>query len=129
MATSTTEPRLRRPLTLSDFEPELEQWARQEVIRRKALGLPRVRFYEVVNDGVRALRDQTKAGDHVYYLQNGRGPFWSIHECLDALGVPKEVRGLYWYRHDRLPKEYADQIEVHPAPQGENGDNGENGEQ
>ncbi len=117
MATST--PRLRRPLTLSDMEPELELWVRQEALRRKALGLPRTAFYEVVNDGVRALRDQTKPGYQVYYLQDGRGPYLTVLECLDALGVPKGGRGVYWYRRDRLPKEYADQIEIRPAPQGE----------
>ncbi|KKL28340.1 hypothetical protein LCGC14_2376120 [marine sediment metagenome] len=124
MTTTTTEPRLRRPLTLSDMEPELELWARQEVARRKALGLPRTAFYEVVNDAVRALRDQTKPGDQVYYLKDGRGPYLTILECLDALGVPKGGRGLYWYRRDRLPKEYAEKIESRAAPQGDEGEDG-----
>ena len=105
----------RRPYTLSDMEPELELWIKQEARRRKALGLPRTAFYEVVCDGVRKLKALTKSGGHVYYLTDGRGPYLSTLECLDALGVPQEHRGLYWHRHDRLPKEYADQIEVRPA--------------
>lgn len=112
---TNTGPRpARRPYTLSDMEPELELWIKQEALRRKALGLPRTALYEVVCDGVRTLQALTKPGTHVYYLTDGRGPYLSTLECLDALGVP-EHRGLYWHRHDRLPKEYADQIEVRPV--------------
>ena len=112
----TNSPRpARRPYTLSDMEPELELWIKQEALRRKALGLPRTALYGVVCDGVRTLQAQTKPGVRVYYLTDGRGPYLSTLECLDALGVPEEHRGLYWHRHDRLPKEYADQIEVRPA--------------
>lgn len=106
----------RRPYTLSDMKPELEQWIKEESLRRQALTLPRPALYEVVQDAVELLRAQTKPSrGHVYYLTDGRGPYLSTHECLDALGVPQEDRGQYWHRHDRLPTEFADQIEVRPA--------------
>jgi hypothetical protein len=50
-------------------------------------------------------------GGWEYYLADGRGPFNSTVEALDALGVPQERRGSYWSRHDRLPKKYQDQIQ------------------
>jgi hypothetical protein len=51
------------------------------------------------------------SGGWEYYLKDGRGPYGSTLEALDALGVPQEGRGGYWNRHDRLPKKYQDQIE------------------
>ena len=51
-------------------------------------------------------------GGNVYCLSDGRGPYSSTHECLDALGVPEGSRRKYWYRHDRLPNRYRNQIIV-----------------
>ena len=66
--------------------------------------------------------DEKKAGETaapwVYYLKDtgkpeldGKGPFYNISDTLDALGVPKDGRGKYWHRHDRLPKEHASRID------------------
>ncbi|MDP2952088.1 MAG: hypothetical protein Q8O76_02065 [Chloroflexota bacterium] len=104
----------RNIITLSDVPRELELWAIDETKRRRALGLPDYHFYQIFNDGLRLLKEQTRPGPTVYFLKDGRGPFYSTLEVLDALKVPKEKRGLYWHRHDRLPKEYADQIIVTP---------------
>jgi len=97
------------------MDPGLEVWAREEVQRRAALHLPRPHFFEVVNDGLRALRRQCLSVDRFYYLDN-EGPFFSILECLDAIGVPREERGKYWHRWDRLPKELQARITVTRPP-------------
>lgn len=47
--------------------------------------------------------------DEQYRLKDGRGPFPSIQESLDALGVPKEGRPNY-NRWPELPQEHQDQI-------------------
>jgi hypothetical protein len=54
---------------------------------------------------------RSASGGWEYYLADGRGPFDSTLDALDALGVPQEGRGSYWSRHDRLPKKYQDQIQ------------------
>jgi hypothetical protein len=53
---------------------------------------------------------------YVYYLSDGRGPFDSTLEALDALGIPAESRGRYYHRWDRLPQELKEQIERRPRP-------------
>lgn len=106
--------RQRNIITLSDVPRELEIWAQDETKRRRRLGLPGGHFYQVFNDGLRLLKEQTRPGPTVYFLTDGRGPYYSTLEVLDALKVPKEKRGIYWHRHDRLPKEYADQIIPRP---------------
>ena len=56
---------------------------------------------------------------HDYYLQDGRGPFPSTLEALDAMGFPKDKRGQYYHRWDRLPKELQEQIERRPKAEEE----------
>jgi hypothetical protein len=97
---------------VSDTPVELERGIKEESERRKSLGLPRYALYHVLCDAMALLlADLKEPRVHVYYV-DGRGPFLSTFEALDALGVPEEGRGLYWHRHDRLPKEYQDKIEV-----------------
>ncbi|MDP3063277.1 MAG: hypothetical protein Q8O40_08730 [Chloroflexota bacterium] len=103
-------PRRRNVVTLSDMPQDLMDWTNSEAARRRRLRLPNWHFYAVVNDGLRLLKEQTRPGPTVYFLKDGPGPFFTVHEALDALGVPREARGLYWHRHDRLPKEYAEKI-------------------
>ncbi|MDP3061637.1 MAG: hypothetical protein Q8O40_00275, partial [Chloroflexota bacterium] len=62
-----------------------------------------------------------KRGDWEYFLQNtgkpeldGKGPYYSTLDALDALGVPQEGRGKFYHRHDRLPKKYANQLDRRP---------------
>lgn len=102
----------RNVISLSDIPVELEDWAKEQAARRKSLGLPRAAYYQIYVDGLRLLKERVQFGEKVFYLSDGRGPFYSTLECLDALGVPDEGRGLYWHRLDRLPQEYAEQIEV-----------------
>ena len=103
-------PKQRNVVTLSDVPPDVIALVNAECRRRHELGLPNWRFYQVFVEAVRRLMDQTRPGATVYYLKDGHGPFFTVHEALDGLGVPRDKRGLYWHRHDRLPKEYADQI-------------------
>ena len=51
---------------------------------------------------------------HEYFLKDGRGPYASTLEALDAMGFPKDKRGQYYHRWDRLPKELQEQIERRP---------------
>ena len=51
---------------------------------------------------------------HDYFLKDGRGPFPSTLEALDAIGFPKDKRGQYYHRWDRLPKELQEQINRKP---------------
>ena len=51
-------------------------------------------------------------GEKVYYLTDGRGPFNTTLEALDAIGYPQDKRGQYYHRWDRLPKELQAQIVV-----------------
>ncbi len=107
-------------LMVSDTPLELERGMKEESERRKALGLPRAALYHVLCDAMASfLADLKEPRVHVYYV-DGRGPYMTTHEALDALGVPAEGRGQYWFRHDRLPKEYQDKIEVRDA-EGEGG--------
>jgi len=62
-------------------------------------------------------RTPTKNGNgngHDYFLKDGRGPYASTLEALDAMGFPKDKRGQYYHRWDRLPKELQEQIERRP---------------
>lgn len=56
---------------------------------------------------------------HDYFLKDGRGPFASTLEALDAMGFPKDKRGQYYHRWDRLPKELQEQIERRPKAEEE----------
>jgi len=51
---------------------------------------------------------------HDYFLKDGRGPFPSTLEALDAMGFPKDKLGRYYHRWDRLPKELQEQINRKP---------------
>jgi hypothetical protein len=51
-----------------------------------------------------------------YFLKDGRGPYASTLEALDAMGFPKDKRGQYYHRWDRLPKELQEQN--HPQAEG-----------
>lgn len=53
-----------------------------------------------------------------YSLKDGRGPFATTHDALDALGIAKENRGQYYHRWDRLPKELKEQMERRPKAEG-----------
>ena len=53
-----------------------------------------------------------------YFLKDGRGPFATTHDALDALGIPKDKRGQYYHRWDRLPKELQEQLERRPKAEG-----------
>ena len=53
-----------------------------------------------------------------YFLKDGRGPFGTTHDALDALGIPKDKRGQYYHRWDRLPKELQEQLERRPKAEG-----------
>ena len=55
---------------------------------------------------------------HDYFLKDGRGPYASTLEALDAMGFPKDKRGQYYHRWDRLPKELQEQIERRPKAEG-----------
>lgn len=99
---------------VSDAPLELERGIKEEAERRKSLGLPRAFIYEVLCDAMALLLEERKPGAKVYFI-DGRGPFLSTLEALDALGVPEEGRGLYWHRWDRLPHELQDKIEVRDA--------------
>lgn len=100
---------------VSDTPVELERGIKLESERRKSLGLPRAALYHVLCDAMALLlADLKEPRVHVYYV-DGRGPFLSTFEALDALGVPEEGRGAYWHRHDRLPQELQQKIEVRDA--------------
>ena len=53
-----------------------------------------------------------------YFLKDGRGPFATTHDALDALGIAKDKRGQYYHRWDRLPKELQEQLERRPKAEG-----------
>jgi hypothetical protein len=53
-----------------------------------------------------------------YFLKDGRGPYATTLEALDAMGFPKEKRGQYYHRWDRLPKELQEQIRREPKAEG-----------
>lgn len=53
-----------------------------------------------------------------YFLKDGRGPYASTLEALDAMGFPKDKRGQYYHRWDRLPKELQEQITRKPKAEG-----------
>lgn len=50
-------------------------------------------------------------GDKEYFLKDGRGPFATTLDALDAMKYPGK-RGQYYHRWDRLPKELQAQIIV-----------------
>jgi len=101
---------MRNVVIISDMPKELQAWAKTEAQRRRRLRLPGKHFYDVVNAGLKLLRNRTRPGRHTYYLE-GAGPYFSVEECLDALGIPQEDRGAYWSRWDRLPQDLHETIE------------------
>ncbi len=100
-----------RVVTLSDISSDMIDWVWEEVDRRKNLGLPGAYFYVVFIDGLRIIRAAQASAERTFTL-DGHGPYYSTLECLDAMGVPDEERGKYWYRWDRLPQEYQARIQV-----------------
>ena len=102
----------RNVITLSNIPPDLHEWTREEAKRRKRLDLPGASITAVHLDSLRAVQVQQSTGKT--YLLDGNGPYFSTLECLDALGVPQEDRGRYWYRLDRLPQEYQARIQEVP---------------
>lgn len=115
-----TEPKSTRKDALFGLPVDLVQYVRDEAERRAKLGLPNALVWQVVADALWQHKHRHRVSKWVYYLNDGRGPFYSTHEVLDALGVPKLSRGKYWHRWDRLPQEYRALIERRePDPQGE----------
>jgi len=102
----------RNVITLSNIPPDLHEWTRAEAERRKRLGLPGASITAVHFHGLRAI--QVQQATSKTYLLDGKGPYFSTLECLDALGVPQEERGRYWHRWDRLPQEYQARIQEVP---------------
>jgi len=55
--------------------------------------------------------------EYEYFLKDGRGPFAGTLEALDAMNFPKDKRGQYYHRWDRLPKELQEAITRKPKAQ------------
>lgn len=101
----------RNVITLSNIPPDLHDWTRKEAKRRQRLRLPGASITAVHLHSLKALQEKQGTSKKTYLL-DGKGPYYSVLECLDALGVPQEDRGRYWYRWDRLPQEYQARIQV-----------------
>ncbi len=104
---------IRNVVTLSHLDRDLEGWTESEAKRRRSLALPYSSKYEVIAHALAMLRERSRPGKWLYYV-GGRGPYLSVEECLDAIGVPKKERGKYWYRWDRLPRRFRERIERFP---------------
>ncbi|MCI0438612.1 MAG: PRTRC system protein C [Chloroflexi bacterium] len=103
----------RNVVTLSHLDRDLERWTESEARRRRSLGLPYSSKYEVIAYALAMLRERSRPGKWLYYVA-GRGPYLSVEECLDAMGIPQKERGKYWHRWDRLPRRYSERIERFP---------------
>ena len=108
--------RLRNVVTVSHIPPELQDWLKEEAARQSEETGQRVALWHVLADAIREKKERTAVEttappkDVEYFLEDGRGPFATVQEAMDALALPKDKRPQH-NRWDRLSRELKKSIQ------------------